>query len=264
MAKKTDYYLDEKGGLWKKENDKEYFFSRKKLEWVECQIAYIWPAWEYQYKIDEGEAQMVHDDYVKDGIWDAEETPFRYYANDNDLVFAEDILGNEFIVLDDMSLKAAPKGTVDLYWGGVTELEAKALTVGTLFELKRGYTLMDEDYSYELIVYKDGSIYIRQMESYCYEKETTVVEKEKTEIIKTKVLELYKNYKKDIDNFITMNCDRRTYVGSINEKHFYLNSFEDHNFIKEIAISIKKIIEECYPGEVNWNISISTNGYEIY
>ena len=261
MEKKTDYYLDEKGGLWKKENNKEYFFSRKKLEWVECQIAYIWPEWEYQCKIDEGEAQMVHDDYVKDGIWDAEEIPFRYYANDNDLVFAEDILGNEFIVLDDMSLKPAPKGTVDLYWGGVTELEAKALIKGILFELNYSYSYTDESYSYHWIVYKDGSLYVRQYETESYEPIETITEKKSSAELKNAISKIYENYKNEIETIETsFDTNAHNFKGIIGGKHFSYMSLSNYEFIREIAKEIKARIEELYPKEINWDISIH-NGY---
>lgn len=29
-----NYYLDEDGGLWKKENSDDYYFSRKTLDWI--------------------------------------------------------------------------------------------------------------------------------------------------------------------------------------------------------------------------------------
>ena len=262
MAKKTDFYLDEKGGLWKKENDKEYFFSRKKLEWVECQIAFIWPEWEYQYKIDEGEARMVHDDYVKDGIWDAEETPFRYYANDNDLVFAEDILGNEFIVLDDMSLKPAPKGTVDLYWGGVTELEARKMIKGILFEISHAYSYTDEDYSYHWIVYKDGSLYIRQKETESYEPFETIFEKDSSDKVKIEVTQIFSKYKKEIYSIeSSFDTNAHNFKGIILGKHFSYMTLTNYQFIREIAKEIKAKIEEIYPNEIKWDISIH-NGYD--
>lgn len=127
MENEIQYYLDYDGGLWKKEGTDDYYFSRTSLDWIKSKIVFILPEWEYKYKIDEDDAQMVHDDYVKDGKWEEEEIPVRYFSNDNDFVFAEDIYGNEFYVLADMSLKPADKGTIDPYWGGLTNEEAKQI-----------------------------------------------------------------------------------------------------------------------------------------
>lgn len=262
MGNKTVYYLDDKGGLWKKEGYDEYFFSRKKLEWIKCQIAYIWPEWEYRFKINEKEAQRAHDDYVKDGIWETEETPFRYYANDNDLVFAEDILGNEFIVLNDMSLKLAPKGTVDPYWGGVTELEARQMIKGILFEISHAYSYTDEDYSYHLIVYKDGSLYIRQNETESYEPFETLFEKESSDKVKNEVNQILNKHKKENDSIEpSFDTNAHNFSGMILGKHFSYMSLTNYQFIRDIAKEIKAKIEEIYPKEIKWDISIH-NGYD--
>lgn len=263
MSKTISYYQDEKKNLWKNEDGDEFFFSRKELKWIKSQIAFILPNWEYRYKIEEGEANMLLDDYKKEGRLETEEIPFRYFANDNDMVYAEDILGNEFYVLDDMSLKPAPKGIVDLYWGGVDELEAKELVLGVLFRINHGYTCMDEDYSYDLIVFADGSIYIYQMESDCYEKQSTIVEKGKSEKLKSSVSEILNKYKSNIDKLEFEGEINRGYSGSLARKHFSITSLEAAPFIKEISIAIKKIIEEVYPGEIKWDISISAYGYDI-
>ncbi len=127
MENEIQYYLDDDGGLWKKNRIEEYYFSRKKLNWIKSKIVFILPAWDYDNKITEDAAEKILADYKSEGKWDEETIPFRYFSNDNDMVFAEDILGNEYYVQKDMSLKPAPKGTVDIMWGGVSEEIAKEL-----------------------------------------------------------------------------------------------------------------------------------------
>ena len=262
MSKTISYYQDEKNNLWKKENGDEFFFSRKELKWIKCQIVFILPEWEYRYKIEEGEAHMILDDYKKEGRLNTEEIPFRYFANDNDLVFAEDILGNEFIVLDDMSLKPVPKGTVDLYWGGVTELEARQMIKGILFEISHAYSYIDEDYSYHWIIYKDGSIYIRQNETEAYEPFETIVEKEASAKVKNEVTQILEKYKKEIDSIEpSFDTNAHNFRGMILGKHFSYMSLTNYQFIKEIAKDIKAKIEEIYPNAIKWDISIH-NGYD--
>lgn len=127
MALKTKYYLDGNDRLWKKNDYAEYFFSRKKLEWVKSEIVYIWPHWEWDFIIDPKEAKKVLSIYKKGGKLENEETPIRYFANDNDTVFAVDIYGNEFYVLADKTLMPAAKGTVDCMWGGLSSKEVDDL-----------------------------------------------------------------------------------------------------------------------------------------
>ncbi len=127
MESKRQYYLEDNGNLWKKENGKEFFFTRKTLEWIESKIVYILPGWDYNNKISDKDGEKVLKDYTNEGKWDEEEEPIRYFANDNDVVFAIDLLGNEFYVLADMTLKPAEKGTVDCMWGGLTKREAESI-----------------------------------------------------------------------------------------------------------------------------------------
>lgn len=122
-----DYYLDDDGGLWKKEGSDQFYFSRTRLEWVKSAIFYILPSWDYENVLTDKDAEKIIADYKADGKWEEEKIPLRYFANDNDSVFAKDIFGNEFYVLADMSLKSAEKGTVDIMWGGITEKEAEKI-----------------------------------------------------------------------------------------------------------------------------------------
>ena len=127
MENEIQFYLDDDGGLWKKEGTDDYYFSRKSLEWIKAKIVFILPSWDDSNVITENAAEKIIDDYKADGKLEDEEIPVRYFGNDNDFVFAEDIYGNEFYVLADMSLKPADKGTIDLYWGGLTKEEAKQI-----------------------------------------------------------------------------------------------------------------------------------------
>ena len=259
MSKTISYYQDEKNNLRKNENGDEFFYSRKELKWIKSQIAFILPEWEYRYKIEEGEAHMILDDYKKEGRLDKEEIPYRYFANDNDIVYAEDILGNEFLVLDDMSLKPAPKGTVDLYWGGVDELEARELVKGVLFKISHSYSYTDETYAYNIIVYGDGSLYIRQKETECYKPIEHIFKKGPSEKLKQPVTQIINNYKDKIEA-IKPSFENNSYTGKLLNKHFSYMPLTGNEFIMQIAKKIKAKIEELYPKEVDWTISIS-NGY---
>ena len=86
------------------------------------------PSWDYDCAITTEAAEKILSDYKADGKWEEETIPFRYFSNDNDNVFAKDILRNVFYVLAYMTLKPAPKGTVDCMWGGVSKEEAETLT----------------------------------------------------------------------------------------------------------------------------------------
>lgn len=125
MAEKTKYYLDDDGGLWKTIGAQAYFFSRKKRKWIAPKFIFKIPVWDYKNKITEDQANKVLADYKKEGIWEYEKTPIRYYANDNDEIFALDVYENEFYVLADLTLKPANKGTIDCMWRGVTRDEAE-------------------------------------------------------------------------------------------------------------------------------------------
>ena len=118
------YYFDKKWGLFKKIGFDEYYFSRKRLDWIECQIVFILPAWDYQCVITSEAAEKIIEEYKTAGNLEDEVTPYRFFANDNDFVYAEDILRNQFYVEADLKLKPAPMGTVDCMWGCVSEEEA--------------------------------------------------------------------------------------------------------------------------------------------
>ena len=126
MAEEIKYYLDDNGGLWKSEGSSHYYFSRTRIEWIKSAIFFILPSWDYECSITDEDAKKILTDYTADGKWEEEETPLRYFANDNDDVFAEDIYGNEFYVLADMTLMPANKGTIDCMWKGLSKNEAEA------------------------------------------------------------------------------------------------------------------------------------------
>ncbi len=125
MTEEIKYYLDDNGGLWKSEGSNHYYFSRIRLEWIKSAIFFILPSWDYECSITDEDAKKILTDYTANGKWEEEETPLRYFSNDNDDVFAEDIYGNEFYVLADESLMPATKGTIDCMWDGLSEKEAE-------------------------------------------------------------------------------------------------------------------------------------------
>ena len=53
------YYFDKKWGLFKKVGFDEYYYSRKELDWIECQIVFILPAWDYQCVITADAAEKI-------------------------------------------------------------------------------------------------------------------------------------------------------------------------------------------------------------
>lgn len=132
MEQQITYYLDDKNRLWKKDGYKDYFFSRRKLDWIESEICYIWGHWDLDYRISENKAIKIIEDYKNLGKLKEEEIPFHYYASDNEIIYAEDIFRNEYYVLADMSLCPAPIGTVDCMWGGVLEDYARSVVKKTM------------------------------------------------------------------------------------------------------------------------------------
>lgn len=164
MENDIQYYLDENGGLWKKEGTDDYYFSRTSLEWIKTKIVFINPIYDASNVLTKEDAEQVLADYKADGKWENEEIPVRYFGNDNDFVFAEDIYGNEFYVLADMSLKPADKGTIDLYWGGLTKEEAKQIVEKEYGEGKWILTDCGNRWIYGLDDY-DVKIYANQIDS---------------------------------------------------------------------------------------------------
>ena len=127
MEQQITYYLDDKKRVWKKIGYEDYFFSRKNLDWIKSEICYILPHWDFDYRISENKAMEIIEEYKKLGELKEEEIPFRYFANDNEIIFALDIFWNHYYVLADMSLCPAPSGTVDCMWGGADEDYARSV-----------------------------------------------------------------------------------------------------------------------------------------
>lgn len=119
----TEYYSSSGGRyglLWKREDSTEYFFSEKELNWIECKCSMIMPSFS---KVSEEYALDYIRDEKKLGSYEKEVTPFRYILSDSDFLYAIDIYENEYDVLPDKTLKPAPGGTIDPYWGGIDESE---------------------------------------------------------------------------------------------------------------------------------------------
>jgi hypothetical protein len=62
------YYLDDNGGLWKKNETDDFYFSRKSLKWIKSHIAFIVGDFEYNNEIPEKAALIILKDYQKNGI----------------------------------------------------------------------------------------------------------------------------------------------------------------------------------------------------
>lgn len=126
-----------------------------------------------------------------------------------------------------------------------------------LFEVSHSYTFCDEDYAYDLIVLKDGSLYIRQSETEGYRPTVTIIQKEKSNNLKFQIEKILEKYKSNIDkigNFVkdTSSC----FTGILFDKEFFYMSLLGFGFIKALAKEVIKTIEELYPGDVDWDISI--------
>jgi len=119
------YYLDDNGGLWKKNETDDFYFSRKSLKWIKSHIAFIVGDFEYNNEIPEKAALIILKDYQKNGIIEDEIMPYRYFLSDSDTVFAANILGESFIVLKDKTLKHS-NIPVDCMWGGIGESEIES------------------------------------------------------------------------------------------------------------------------------------------
>ena len=260
MKKKTIYYLNKIGGLWKKEGNEDFFFSRELLKWVDKKALYY--IWKQEPVCDIKIKKKDADEYIQKCIDFGklvDEAPYKYCLDDSETacIYAVDKQGNEFFVQRDMELKLVQNGTINPDWMltyPISELEAKEESIGTIFTISNSYTEMDEDYSYHFTIFWDGSLYISQMESYCYEKKFTTIEKPKSDELKNKVLELFKSYKNEIEK---MECGFLDYDGSILDTSFSLDNIYKYPFFKEMTGKLKKLIEEQYPNEIDWSISIN-------
>ena len=101
MAGKTEYYLDDDGGLWKSENNSEYYyFSRILLQWIKCKACFFGFATYMLNPIDDKKLQKILSNFETEGKKDKDTLPFQYqYYEYRDEFLAEDIYGNEFYVL---------------------------------------------------------------------------------------------------------------------------------------------------------------------
>ena len=104
---------------------------------------------------------------------------------------------------------------------------------------------------------KDGSLYIRQSETEGYRPTVTIIQKEKSNNLKFQIEKILEKYKSNIDkigNFVkgTSSC----FTGILFDKEFFYMSLLGFGFIKALAKEVIKTIEELYPGDVDWDISI--------
>ena len=126
-----------------------------------------------------------------------------------------------------------------------------------LFEVRHSYTFCDEDYAYDLIVEKDGSLYIRQSETEGYRPTVTIIQKEKSDILKVQIEKILEKYRCHIDKIGSFGKGSRgCFSGILFNKEFSYMSLSDYNYIKSLAREVIKKMEELYPGEVDWDISI--------
>lgn len=262
MKGKTIYYLNKIGGLWKKDKDDEFFFSRELLKWVDKKKLYY--IWKQEPVCDIKVNKKYAEEYIRNCINFGkiiDPSPLKYCLDDSDVacVYAVDKQENEYFIQRDMILESIKKGTINPEWMlayPISEIEAKENTIGTIFTINNSYTYMDEDYSYHFTVFWDGSLYISQMESYCYEKNITTVERPKSNEFKEKVLELFNSYEKEINNQEDY-CDLLDYDGEIFDTSFSLDKIKMYPFFKEMTGKLKQLIDEYYPNEINWSISIN-------
>lgn len=118
-----EYFLSDggrSGNLWKREGSTDYLFSLKSLEWIKCKWVMILPGFN---EITEQDAlKFIEREKIK-GPYEEGQLPVRYFLSDIDIVYATDVVGNEFYVMPDKSLEPAPYGTIDCMWGGISETD---------------------------------------------------------------------------------------------------------------------------------------------
>ena len=262
MFYKTIYYLDTRGGLWKKEGDDYYFYSQEELIWIKNHLFYLWQN-HRDLIIKKSDAENYISKCKNNAAINKEVETYRYWYGGEEypVIFAVDKKGNEYSVQNDMSLSPAKKGTISSEYSPITELEIKEILIGTLFKISHSYTSMDEDYFYNFIVYMDGSLYINQMESYCYEKSYTLVKKESSGNLKQEILKMLNDYKSEIENMTDCYNDSRDADCSIFDTVFACYKIPNNSFIKEIIKKLEAIIDKTYPNEIDWNISINGDNY---
>lgn len=262
MKENTIYYLSKIGGLWKKEEGEEFFFSEELLDWVDkTALYYIWnhkP--DTNSSVNEKDVEKYVQKCIELGKKNNNESDIKYCFADGGAVFAVDRKGNEYYVLATMKLQHAKKGTINPDWmiyNALNEIEAKEHALGTIFTIKNSYTTMDEDYSYHFSIFNDGSLYVQQMESYCYEKTYTTIEKQKSEDFKSKALTIIKNFENEMSETWADWFDNKKPDGSIFYYDFSICKTNKFPFFKKMTKELKKLIDDYYPDEINWSISIN-------
>ena len=137
------------------------------------------------------------------------------------------------------------------------EEKVKENSIGTIFTVNNSYTSMDEDYSYHVSIFNDGSLYIQQMESYCYEKTYTTFEKTKSENFKNKALTIINSFENEMSESWDDWYDNKNPDGRILYYDFSFCNISKFSFFKKMTGKLKQLIDEYYPGEVDWSISIN-------
>ncbi len=262
MKGKTVYYLNKIGGLWKKEDGNEYFFSEELLEWVDKKTLYF--IWNQEPDLNSTVTEKDAEEYIRKcfelGKKENNETNIKYCFADEGAVFAVDKNENEYRVIENMKLQLAKKGTISPDWiiyNALNEIEAKEHALGTIFTIKNSYIIMDEDYSYHFSIFNDGSLFIQQMESYCYEKTYTTFEKTKSENFKNKALTIINSFENEMSESWDDWYDNKNPDGRILYYDFSFCKISKFSFFKKMTGKLKQLIDEYYPGEVDWRISIN-------
>lgn len=131
---------------------------------------------------------------------------------------------------------------------------------------------MDEDYQNEFTIFEDGSLKVYQMETYCYEPKSKNINKSANSDFLHAIKSLLLSHRKEIEEIpFTEIVPHWKFNMKVLDKQFSLIFFhrwheinydgtknirtnEDisKDFLIELICSIKEIIEQYYPNEINW------------
>ena len=125
MFGNTIYYLDTRGGVWKKESDDYYFYSPEELTWIKNHLFYLWQN-HRNFKISKKDVEKYISKCKENPSIKKEEESYRYWdaGEEYPVIFAVDKNGNEYVVHDDLTLSSAEKGTISSEYLPITEPQA--------------------------------------------------------------------------------------------------------------------------------------------
>ena len=124
----------------------------------------------------------------------------------------------------------------------------------TVFEFHQSYTSLDEDYQNHITIANNGELFIRQVQTYCYEPDAVEKIRFPNEEFLNSIKSILKKYKRQINNNVGPDWDEYTiFQIKLGSKKFSSNLYYLPKFIPEIMKEIKDAINFYHGKVIDWS-----------